>query len=452
MKNRTESKGYLPIELVQVALCPLSFTPTRLSEHILYKHPQQNLRLLKKDGALESLLVGDELDCWKHYKYWDHNENRKVGHVNIKAPFGMAPEDFDVIVGLYNYCRAQHREGESSFDPTVQFSLADIARICDLPHGGGKQALYLRSRLFRLGFVSLHFTAVWDTEERAHVQRTYKLFTIKSLSRLNLPKQKIVIQLDPSFVDLIASRRVIQFDRTLYNSMTAKHKRHYLQCVRFGWYSRTSPPDVLAADYACNQIWFADHDERMRQSGGVVSADDDRTHQRIGWLADLLKEAEAKYEIIKPTSKSGWKGEYFKQVVAGSGQVEKYIRWANGPRIKNKRQRNSKFDLNSDPLWQSICQFQDDTGHPITPATYRDWLDQYGADRVQQHVRIIEWMVGNRIPFTKSALQALADRVHKNHPAPDGYRQQTQTSLLDSSMLNRDPRVASAYDDTIKSI
>ncbi len=310
MAGNKPNKGYLPIELTQVALCPLSFTPIKLADHIRYKHPAQNLRLLKKDKALEALLIGEELDAWKSYKYWDHNENRKVGHVNIKAPFGMAAADFDVIVGLYNHCRDLDRSGGLPPDNEFHFSLSEIARLCGLPHGGGKQALYMRSRLFRLGFVTLHFTASKDAEEGIHVHRTFKFFTIKSLSRLNTPKQKIVIQLDPSFVDLIRSRRVIQFDRDFFQSLSHKHKRHYLQCVRYGWYSSTSPNDLSANDYACNQIWFADHDEQARQSGVVVDSGDDRTHQRFGWLQELLKEAEEKYEYITPTHKNGWKGEY----------------------------------------------------------------------------------------------------------------------------------------------
>ncbi|MEM7313051.1 MAG: hypothetical protein AAF497_07850, partial [Planctomycetota bacterium] len=435
MPANTNTKGYLPIELAQVALCPLSFTPIRLIDHILYKHPEQNRRLLQKDKALESLLVGEAIDVWRQYKYWDHNENRKVGHVHINAPFGMAPEDFDIIVGLYNHARDLDRAGQFPDDSQLQFRLADIARICHMPYGGGKQGLYLRSRLFRLGFVSLHFTASKDVEEGIHVQRTFKFFTIKSLSRLNVPKQKITIQLDPSFLDLVRSKRVIQFDRTFYDSLTAKHKRHYLQCVRFGWLTRVSPPDLTANDYACNQIWFADHDEQKRRSGGVVEAGNDRTHQRLGWLEELMTEAEKKYEYVQPTKKGGWKGEYLKRVAAsGSGSVW-YIRWANGIRIKSRRQRQSSSTLSDDPLWQELRTVKDDQGKSLNPAGYRDWVDKYGGSHIRKHAEVIRWMIDNRMPFKKSPLQALANRVHNNHPLPDGFRQR-QTKLKQTE-INR---------------
>ena len=450
-KPLSDNKGYLPIELTQVALCPLSFAPIKLIDHIIYKHPQQNIRLLQKDRALESLLVGDELDCWKHYKYWDHNENRKVGHVNVKAPFGIAPEDFDVVVGLYNHCRDLDRSGRLPTDSQFQLSLAEIARICRLPHGGGKQALYLRSRLFRLGFVTLHFTAQKDFEEGIHVQRTFKFFTIKSLSRLNTPKQKIVIQLDPSFVDLIKSRRVIQFDRTFYDSLSAKHKRHYLQCVRYGWYSKTSPPDIMANDYACNQIWFADHDEQTRRSGGVVDSADDRTHQRVGWLGDLLKEAEADFQYVQPTTKSGWRGDYLKRVNEPNGTSVWYVRWANGKRIRNKRQRNSVAALKNDPLWRSVQSLSDDQGASITPATYHTWIENYGAIAVQKQLDIVQWMIANKVPFTKSAVHALVDRLLNNHAAPDGFiHREDQQQPTESD--TRDPRMKEAYDTIIKSV
>jgi hypothetical protein len=70
---------------------------------------------------------------------------------------------------------------------------------------------------------------------------------------------------------------------------------------------------------------------------------------------------------------------------------------------------------------------------------------------VQKQLDIVEWMIDNKIPFTKSAVHALADRLRNNHTPPDGFiHREHQQQSVDKD--TRDPRVKKAYDTIIKSV
>ncbi len=53
------------------------------------------------------------------------------------------------------------------------------------------------------------------------------------------------------------------------------------------------------------------------------------------------------------------------------------------------------------------------------------------------------------MPFKKSSLQALADRIHNDHPLPDQYRSHVATGE-NATGESRDPRLTKLYDDTIR--
>lgn len=455
MAAQTTNNGYLPIDLIKVALCPLSFHPQTLKEHILYNGNAQSPASIKKDKSLEHLEVGDSLDEWRTFKYWTKSKNRAIGSVNIKAPYGMAPHDFDVLVGLYNHCRELHREGVLPEDGQLEFRLAELARLCHINPNGGKQANRLRSSVFRLNFFTLHSTAEWSSEAQEYGHKTIKLFTVKYLSRLGKVKgagknhDLLVLQLDRSFLDLVATNQVIQFDLDFFRTLSAKHKRHYLQSVRFGWWDRNSPPDIDAEEYAINQIWMTDADQRLQRSGIEVSSRQRRSSHRIDWMKRLCREAEA-LNYIEPTKKSGWNGKYLKPATEQGSAPCYFVRWKSGKQINNKKDLQSKSKLRDDALWQRVSVLRDDRGQPPTPQTFHQWEKSYGRVKLGEQLDILQWMQETKKPFTKSAVQTLVNRLENNYSAPDAYREQTQMNMFASTEITRDPRLQQAYNNIIK--
>lgn len=440
---------------MQVALCPLTFRPTRLSDHVIYNRSQASEASIKKDQALEHLEVGESLDEWRTFKYWTKAKNRAVGSYNIKAPYGMSPYDFDVVLGLFNYLRELHREGELPENGELGFRLSQLARICRVSAEGGKQANRLRSSIFRLNFFSLHSTAEWSDEAQDFGHKTIKFLTVKYLSRLGKPSKGkknsdlLVLQFDQSFLDLVTSTRVIQIDRAFYDTLSVKHKRHYLQTVRYGWWEKVSPPDLDAEQYAINQIWMTDQDERQRRKGLAVSSRERRSAHRVLWMKRLCLEAET-LEYIEPTKKSGWSGEYLKAVPDKASQPGYLVRWKIGKRIKCKKDLDSKAALSSDPLWQRIRLIRDNQDQPPNTRTFHQWVSKYGRSKLTKQLEVIEWMSDNKKRFKKSKVHTLVDRLENDYPPPEELRMQPQQTLFNPAEFQRDQRLQNEYDKIIK--
>ena len=457
LTRHTTDAGYLPVDLIQVALCPLKFEPQTLRDHIIYKGQHASIATIKKDKALEHLQVGESIDQWRAFKYWTKSKNRATGSINIKAPYGMSAYDFDILVGIYNYLRDRHRSGELSENVMLEMRLSQLARICRVGSDGGKQADRLRSSLFRLNFFSLHSTAEWTQEAGDFGHRTIKLFTVKYLNRLGKTQQgtknsdKIVLHIDQSFMDLVKSNRVVQFDRSFYGTLSPKHKRHYLQAVRFGWWDKNSPPDLDAEQYAINQIWMTDKDTRLRRDGTEVPARDRRNAHRIDWMKRLCREAQG-LGYIQTTKKGGWGGEYLKLDSSKTNNPCYFVRWKIGKRITNKGDLDSKTTLKSDELWIRTQSLRDDSGNSPTPRTYKQWIKKYSRQNVAKQLEVVQWMADNKKQFTKSAVQTLVDRLENDYTPPDEFRSQPQLAMFSQATLTRDTRLQQDYQTVIKEI
>lgn len=455
MTPKPDDPGYLPVDLIQVALCPLKSKWQTLAEHVLYNCDRSVVAKIKKDKALEHLEVAEPLDQWRTFKYWTKQKNRAVGSINIKAPYGMCQYDFDVLLGLYNYLRDLQRNEQLPEKVELEMRLPELAGICRVGSVGGKQLDRLRSSLFRLNYISLHSTAEWSVEAEQFGHRTIKFFTIKHLSRLGKAAtggknfDKIVLQIDQSFIDLVTTSRVVQFDRTFYDTLSAKHKRHYLQVVRFGWWERTSPPDLDAEQYAIHQIGMTDADERKRGEGQTVSGKDNRRAHRVDWVRRLCREATEK-GYVEPVKSAGWGGEFLKCRSSPGKRPVYLVRWKSTRRIPNKRDLDSKADLKSDPLWIRTQRFQDAEGAAITARTFRQWVKKYGRPEINRQLEVVEWMVDNKKKIDKSPIHTLVDRLEHGYAPPEEFRLEPQLDIFSQAPSGRDARLDKDYQDSIR--
>src|SRR5437870_4142880 len=106
--KHTKASAFAGLNFIKAAFCPLEFKAFKLSQHPLYKN-------LRKDAALGHLDVGAALHYPRQFTYTDPNGHRRAGTQIITAPFGLAPVDFDLFLGLFTYLkRLPHlpKEGE----------------------------------------------------------------------------------------------------------------------------------------------------------------------------------------------------------------------------------------------------------------------------------------------------------------------------------------------------
>ena len=83
---------------MKAAFCPLDFKAMRLREHPRFIE-------LRADNALAELEVAEPLHYPRKFGYTDGNGHRKTGIQLVTAPFGLAPADFDLFLGLFSYLK-----------------------------------------------------------------------------------------------------------------------------------------------------------------------------------------------------------------------------------------------------------------------------------------------------------------------------------------------------------
>jgi hypothetical protein len=115
--------GYAGLEFIKAAFCPLEFTAMKLVHHPEFTQ-------LRKDGALATLEVGTHLRYLRQLPFTDSHGHRKTGTQIITAPFGLAPKDFDLFLGLYTYLR---RLPELPSDGRTHLTVDFLARTLGLP-------------------------------------------------------------------------------------------------------------------------------------------------------------------------------------------------------------------------------------------------------------------------------------------------------------------------------
>src|SRR4051812_14669316 len=184
---RFERPAYAGLDFIKAAFCPLAFRAMSFSDHPEYRH-------LGADEGLALLEVGDPLHYPRQFPYTDPQGHRKTGTQIVTAPFGLAPADFDLLLGLYTYLKRLPSPPE---DGRTYLTVDFLAKQLSLPATCGKDYLRLRSRLFRLSYVKYTNSAFWDPEAKSFDIVNFGFFNLASLSRLTESRRPIALEWDP---------------------------------------------------------------------------------------------------------------------------------------------------------------------------------------------------------------------------------------------------------------
>jgi hypothetical protein len=395
--RRATRSAYAGLDFIKAAFCPLEFTATRLAKHPQYRH-------LKRDEALASLEVGEDLHYPRQFPFTDQQGNRKTGTQLVTAPFGLAPKDFDLFLGLYSYLKKLPEiPDDGRFHLTVDF----LSRQLGLPATCQKDYQRIRSRLFRFSYVKYTNTAFWNPETRTYDLVNFGFFNIAALSRLTESRRPVTLEFDPTFLRIARSGRHLAFDYDFYSTLSPALRRVYLIANRDGWNQRDSGLYV-ADDFAVHQIGYS-------QAANL-------SRLRLQKLKRLFAEAED-LDLVRPLP--AWKN-YFQPLDRGPRRGELGLRWSRGPRLRTKTDaapRISADALENDALFAQVQELRDEDRAPTPAPTYRRLLTQFGRAAIQKHVAVVLAQKEHRPKsFRKSELAALVDRLKHDHPEPDWYQ------------------------------
>ena len=196
-QQASPQSAYAGLDFIKAAFCPLEFTATKLG-----KRPE--FVQLRKDKALAVLEVGEALRYPRQFPFTDPNGHRKTGTQIITAPFGLAPKDFDLFLGLYTYLR---RLPEIPSDGRTHLTVDFLARHLGLPATCQKDYLRIRSRIFRFSFVKYTNSAFWNSETKSYDIVNFGFFNIAALSRVTESRRPVTFEWDPTFLRMRASQR-----------------------------------------------------------------------------------------------------------------------------------------------------------------------------------------------------------------------------------------------------
>lgn len=423
---------FAPLGLIRSALCPLEFRARKVSS---VPELHNIVRAIPAFGELE---VGDCLRYESVFPYSDHNKHRKLGCQLVTAPFGLAPEDIEALFGIYSYASQLEKSEGLPPDLTLTMTINQIARQAGLPNTGPKDSRRIQSRIFRLSYMKLTNTAVWNTAERNHRSlENFGLFDIQHLSPLVEPWQPVTLQFSRAFATLIRTHPRVAFDLEAVRSLKSPAKRRFFSIVtREGWNQGDS--QVYDADaFAIHQIGFARHDDEKRETS--------RRRRRLHDLRLLIKEFEQR-DLIRPYKP--WHG-YFATPTRGPLAGKLCVRWSRGPavRSKNKHRSSTSLTIEADPLFDQVKTLKDQAGLPLSVPAYRSLLKENGRDRLQQHVHVI--LAQKRCQpgsFQRSEVAAFVDRVKKDHPNPSWYTPELARPRIDFSDIAASPEVQKLYD------
>jgi hypothetical protein len=389
--------AYAGLDFIKAAFCPLEFTATKLKDHPQFKQ-------LKKDEVLGQLEVGEALHYPRQYPYTDLQGNRKTGTQIVTAPFGLAPKDFDLLVGLYSYMK---KLPEIPADGRLHLTVDFLSRQLGLPATCQKDYLRIRSRLFRFSYVKYTNTAFWNPETRTYDLVNFGFYNIAALSRLTESRRPITLEFDPTFLRIARAGRFLTFDYDFYTTLSPALRRLYLIANRDGWNQRDSGL-YIADDFAIHQIGYGQAAELSR----------DRLHK----LKRLFGQAE-NLDLVRPLA--GSRG-YFHPLTRGPRAGQLGLRWSRGPRLKVKSARSPRVHadaLENDSLFAQVQEIRDEHREPVTAAVYSQLLAKFGRNSLQRHVTVILAQKESRPKsFNKSELAALINRLQHNHPEPDWYQ------------------------------
>lgn len=393
-ERRQPRSAYAGLNFIKAAFCPLEFNAIKLAEHALYKR-------LSSDEGLGALEVGDPLHYPRQFTYSDAHAHRKTGTQIITAPFGLAPGDFDLFLGLFTYLkRLPTLPNDGELHLTVDF----LARQLTLPATCQKDYLRIRSRIFRFSYVKYTNSAFWNSEARSYDIVNFGFFNIAALSRITQSRRPVTFHLDRTFLRLIEQSPSLAFDYDLYRTLSPAMRRFYLIANRDGWNQRDSSI-FMADDFAIHQIGYSENP---------------RLHKlRLQKLRGLLREAEER-AFIRPYAP--WSG-YFQRANSGSTRGRLALRWSRGPALRTKETSAGRIftdRIENDALYAQVRELRDDEGKPLAPLTYRHLVSKFGRELVQKHIAVTlaqkEHHPGS---FERSEVAAFIDRLQHDYAEPD---------------------------------
>ncbi len=419
--RRHGHRAYAGLDFIKAAFCPLAFKAMPLKRHPLYAD-------LRGDPALDVLEVGQPLNYPRHFRYKDKAGNHKTGTQIITAPFGLAPKDFDLFLGLYTHLRELNElPADGVLDLTADF----IGRRCGFPVSSQKDYLRIRSRIFRFSYVKYTSTAFWNPETQAYDIRNFELYSLAALSRVTVSRRPIVFQFSQAFLQMARQAKFLRFDYSLYVTLSSPMRRLYLLANQMGWKNRDSAVFDLD-EFALHQIGYQDDpDPRKRADGRKL---------RRQKIRHLLQEAEA-LDLIRPCS--GWRG-YVMDAKQGPFRGQMVLRWSRGPKLLSRETSRSSTladAVEDDSLFDQVKQLTDEDGKPVAPMVFRAWVEKFGQNRIQKHIRVIlaqkEYRPGT---FGRSEVAALVDRLNKDYADPDWYaelKREERLSIFDEVTPNQ---------------
>jgi len=228
--NRTSNRGYAGLDFIKAAFSPLSFKATPLREHPLYRE-------LHADSALGVLEVGEALNYPRQFRYKDRSGNYKTATQLITAPFGLAPKDFDLFLGLYTYVKdLDEFPNSGELDLTADF----IGRRCGFSVTSHKDYLRIRSRIFRFSYVKYTNSAFWNPQTQTYDIKNFEFYSLAALSRVTASRRPITFHLSRDFLEIAQRSKFLRFDYDLYLSLPCPMRRFYLLANQMGWKNRDS--------------------------------------------------------------------------------------------------------------------------------------------------------------------------------------------------------------------
>lgn len=414
-KHRYATSAHAGLDFIKAAFCPLEFTTTKLD-----KHP--DFAQLRKDQALSALEVGPQLHYPRQFPFTDPNGHRKTGTQIITAPFGLAPKDFDLFLGLYTYLR---RLPELPTDGRTHLTVDFLARHLGLSATCQKDYLRIRSRIFRFSFVKYTNSAFWNGETKTYDIVNFGFFNIAALSRVTESRRPVTFEWDPSFLRLVATSAYLAVDYQLYQTLSPTLRRLYLIANRDGWNQRDS--SVFVADsFAVHQIGYSDSPDLSR----------DRMHKLRRLLADA-----GDVGLIRPcaTLRS-----YFKTATTGPFKGRTLLRWSRGPNLRKKEDRPapiSAHDVSDDALFAQVQELRDERKAALDANAYRRLLSKFGRAKMQKHLLVVlAQKEHDPRSFRRSEVAAFIDRLKNDHAEPDWYqdlKRAERLSPFDGSQPNQ---------------